>query len=76
MFQAVRNTVFSGIAFEGALGDDFFEFLAYFRLRWGTRRLHFGHHGALISRTDFEEILGAKMMDFGSSLQSGKTVAV
>ena len=35
-----------------------------FGLRWVTRRLHFGHHGALISRTDFEEILGAKMMDF------------
>ena len=26
MFHAVRNTAFSGIAFEGARGDDFFEF--------------------------------------------------
>ena len=64
MFQAVRNKVFSGIAFEGARGDDFFDFSG---LRWGTRRLHFGHHGTLISRTDFEEILGAKMNDFWGS---------
>ena len=42
----------------------------------GTRRLHFGHHGALISRTDFEEILGAKMMDFCDSLQSREMVPV
>ena len=76
VFQAVRNAVFSGIAFEGARGDDFFDFSAYFGLRWGTRRLHFGHHGALISRTDFEEILGAKMMDFCDSLQSREMVPV
>ena len=42
-------------------------FLLLFGVFWaplGTRRLHFGHHGALSSRTDFEEIFGAKMMDF------------
>ena len=50
----------------------FFRLSGDLRLRWGTRRLHFGHHGALISRTDFEEILGAKMMDFGSSPNQGK----
>ena len=70
VFQAVRNTAVSGIAFEGALGDDLFNLLAYFGLCWGTRRLHFGHHWAFISRTDFEEILGAKMMDFGDSLRT------
>ena len=59
MFQAVMNTAFSCIAFQGAIGDDIFNFLAYFGLRGGPRRLHFGHHGALISRTDFEDILGA-----------------
>ena len=64
MFQAVRNKVFSGIAFRGALWDDFVDFSAYFGLRWATRQLHFGHHGAFNSRTDFEEIVGAKMMDF------------
>ena len=64
MFQGVRNIAFPGIAFEGALGDDFFNFLAYFGLCWGSRRHHFGHHWALISQTDFEEILGAKMIDF------------
>ena len=64
--------VFSGIAFEGALGDVFFEFLADFGLRWATRRLHFGHHGALISRTDFEEILGAKIIDFEIPCSAGK----
>ena len=64
VFQAVRNKVFSGIAFEGARGDVFFNFSAYFGLRWATRRLHFGHHGALVSRTDFEEFLGAEMIDF------------
>jgi hypothetical protein len=74
VFQAVRNTAFSGIAFEGALGDDFFEFLAYFGLCWGTRRLHFGHHWALISRTDFEEISGAKMIDFSDPPPTGKMV--
>ena len=26
VFEAIRNTVFSGIAFEGARGDDFFDF--------------------------------------------------
>ena len=54
-------------------------FLRLFGVFWaplGTRRLHFGHRGRFISRTDFEEILGAKMMDFGCSLQPGKTVTV
>ena len=54
-------------------------FLRLFGVFWtplGTRRLHFGHHGALISRTDFEEILGAKMMDFGCSLRRGEIVSV
>ena len=74
VFQAVRNTAFSGIAFQEALGDDVFNFLAYFGLRWGTRRLHFVHHWALISRTDFEEILGAKMIDFSDPPQTGKTL--
>jgi len=53
VFQAVNNIAFSGIAFEGALGDDFTDFGVSFGLRWGTRRQHFGHHGALISQTDF-----------------------
>ena len=64
VFQAVRNNVFSGIAFEGARGNGFFNFSASFGLRWGTRRLHFGHHGALVSRTDFEEFLDAEMIVF------------
>ena len=54
-------------------------FLRLFGVFWaplGTRRLHFGHHGALISRTDFEEILGAKMMVFWDLPPSGKTAAV
>ena len=53
-------------------------FLRLFGVFWaplGTRRLHFGHHGALISRTDFEEILGAKMLDFGCSPPPGKIAA-
>ena len=74
VFQAVRNTVFYGIAFEGARGDDLFDFVAYFGLCWGTRRLHFGHHWALISRTDFEEILGAKVIDFWDPPPTGKMV--
>ena len=48
VFQAVRNTVFSGIAFRGALGDDIFDFLTYFGLRWDTHRRYFGHQWALI----------------------------
>ena len=64
MFQAIRNTVFSGIVFQGALGDDFFNFLTYFGLRRETRRHHFGHYWGLISQTDFEDILGSKMIDF------------
>ena len=52
VFQAVRSKVFSGIAFEGARGDDFFDLSVYFGLCWGTRRLHVGHHWALISQSD------------------------
>ena len=54
-------------------------FLRLFGVFWaplGTRRLHFGHHGALISRTDFEEILGAKMMDFWDLPQTREIVQV
>ena len=76
MFQAVRNTVFSGIAFQGALGDDIFDFLAYFGLRWGTHRRYFGHQWALIWGRNFRWILGAKMIDFWDSLRRGEMVAV
>ena len=55
---------------------DFFDFLMYFELRWDTRRRHFGHQGALLSRTDFEEILGAKMMDFWDLPQTRETSTV
>ena len=51
-------------------------FLRLFGVFWdplGTRRLHFGHHGALSSRTDLEEILGAKMMVFWDLPQPRKT---
>ena len=48
VFQAVRNTVFSCIAFQGALGDYILNFLAYFGLRWATHRRYFGHQWALI----------------------------
>ena len=48
MFQAVRNKVFSGIAFRGALGDDIFDFLVYFGFRWATHRQYFVHQWALI----------------------------
>ena len=54
-------------------------FLRLFGVFWaplGTRRLHFGHHGALIARTDFEEILGAKMMVFWDLPPPRETVAV
>ncbi len=76
VFQAVRNLVFSGIAFEGARGDDFFNFSASFGLRWGSRRLHFGHHGALIRRRNFGWIFGAKMMVFWDLPPTRKTVPV
>ena len=36
-------------------------------------RFDFGDHWALISRTDFEEILGAKMMDFWARLRGHTT---
>ena len=42
----------------------FFRLFGVFWAPLGSRRLHFGHHGALISRMDLEEIFGAKMMDF------------
>jgi len=47
MFQAVRNKVFSGIAFEGARGDDFFDFSAYFGLRWALGGSTLGTMGRL-----------------------------
>jgi len=47
MFQAVRNKVFSGIAFEGARGDDFFDFSTYFGLRWGAGGSTLGTMGRL-----------------------------
>jgi len=64
LFEALRNNAFSGIAFRGALGDDIFDFLAYFGLRWDTHRRYFGHQGAFILRRNCGRMLGAKMMDF------------
>ena len=52
----------------------FFRLFGVFWAPLGTRRLHFGHRGALISRTDFEEILGAKMMDFWDLPQAREMV--
>ena len=52
----------------------FFRLFDDFGFRCATRRLHFGHHGAFNSRTDFEEILGGKIMDFGDSLQPREMV--
>jgi hypothetical protein len=34
------------------------------------------HHGAFISRTDFEEIFGAEMMDFGTPRRTREIVQV
>ena len=74
VFEVLRNKVFSGIAFRGALGDDTY-FLAYFGLRWGTHLRYFGHQGALIYGRNCRRILGGKMMDFWDLPQAREMVA-
>ena len=70
------ETRFFPASLSNGVAETFFRLFDVFWTPLGTRRLHFGHHGALISRTDFEEILGAKMMDFGWSLRRGEIVSV
>ena len=67
MFQAVRSIAFSGIAFEGALEDDFSQLFGKFGLRWGTHWSYFGHHWAFILRMDYRWILDARTIDFSDS---------
>ena len=54
-------------------------FFRHFGVFWApleSRRLHFGHYGALSRRRNFGRIFGAKMMVFWDLPQPGKIVSV